>query len=387
MGTSLANFNPDPNAPAQLDFMIPKQRQLSMSGNWARRLLDNELDVGSMRPFLSNDLKRSYITQQAIAYTKEGVPSLVNKAILTNDTNATLTYDVWKLIDDTVVKAAKPRLKFAADLQSKGLVYRLPNGISNTVIQFQQQSDITGATVSMDGRRKSEADRPVFSTVNFPLPLIHKDFQFGIRELMASRNGRAPLDLNTVELATERVAEQVEQFCLGTTNPLFQGQATYTWNGTTIQGAMNWSNRITYTITQPTAVGWTPQDTINDVLAMKKASQTANHFGPWMLYCGLAWDPYMDDDYKPTYNATTLRQRLSAIDGIQGVSTVDYIPDNSLILVQMAQKVVRLVIGMDIVVVQWESEGGWEMNFKVICCMLPQFRTDFYGNTGLVHGS
>src|SRR5205814_8293178 len=122
--------------------------------------------------------------------------------------------------------------------------------------------------------------------------------QYGLREVMASRLGRQPLDLSTVELATERVAEQVEQFCLGTTNPLFQGQSTFTWNATSVQGLLNYSDRIIYTITQPTAAGWTPQDTINDILAMRKASQSANHFGPWMVYCGLGWDTYLDDDYK-----------------------------------------------------------------------------------------
>lgn len=388
MGTSLANFNPDPKAPAQLDYMVPSQGVLSLGGNWARRLLDTELDVGAMRPILSNDGKRSYMNRQVLEYDAQGVPKIKDKCILTNDTNATLTYDVWKLIDETVQRAAKPRLKFADDLRRKGLIYRLPNGIANTVIQFQQMSDITGATVSMDGRRRSEADRPIFKTVNFPLPLIHKDFQYGLREIQASRLGRQPLDTTTIELATERVAEQVEQFCLGTTNPLFDGVATWQWGGVAVQGIMNYSDRITYSITNPdTTPGWTPQDTINDILAMKKASQTANHFGPWMVYCGLGWDPYMDDDYKPTYNDTSLRTRIKAIQGIEDVSTVDYIPDMSLLMVSMNQKTIRLVVAMDIVVVQWESEGGWELNFKVICCMLPQLRSDYNGNTGVVHGS
>jgi hypothetical protein len=42
---------------------------------------------------------------------------------------------------------------------------------------------------------------------------------------------------------------------------------------------------------------------------------------------------------------------------------------------------------MDITTVQWESHGGMQLNFKVMCLMLPQLRTDFYGNTGIVHGS
>jgi hypothetical protein len=67
--------------------------------------------------------------------------------------------------------------------------------------------------------------------------------------------------------------------------------------------------------------------------------------------------------------------------------TVDYIPDLSILLVQQTTDVVRLVIGMDITTVQWESHGGMQLNFKVMCVILPQIRTDFYNNTGLVHGS
>lgn len=385
---AIENFNPDPDAAPSLDFMVPSERQLTMSGNWARRLLDTELDVHAMRPFVSNDLRRSYINRIIPTVDpKSGGMVLNNRAILTNDSNATLRVYDWIELDKAVIKAAKPRLKAAEDLRAGGLTYQLPNGIAKTVLQFQQQSDITGATMSMDGLREGESDRPVFSLINFPLPIIHKDFQFPIRQILASRTGQSPLDTTTAELAARRVAEQVEQLVLGTTNTALLGQSSYTHAGATIQGYLNYSGRITYSITLPTAAGWTPDHTINDILAMKKASQAAGYMGPWKVYTGLNWDPYMDADYKPTYNNTSLRQRIKQIDGIQSVSTVDYMPDYNIIMVQQTSDVVRLVIGMDIITVQWESHGGMQMNFKVMCVMLPQIRSDFYGNTGIVHGS
>lgn len=376
------NLNPD--APPQVDYMIPSQGKISLGGNWARRLLDSELDVGSMRPYVG-DRGRSFITRNVMGPDGKmrAIPMVTN-----DDSNATLRFLDWIQVDEAVIKAAKPRLKAAADLISSGLTYTLPNGIAKTVIQYQQQSDITGATVSMDGLRESESDRPVFSTLNFPLPIIHKDFQFSLRQILASRTGQSPLDLTTAELAARRVAEQVEQFTLGSTNTNLLGQSSYAWGGNTIQGYLNYSRRITYSLTLPTAGGWTPQATVDDVLLMKKASQAAFHYGPWKLYCGLNWDPYMDDDYKPTYNDMTLRERLRKIEGIQDVITVDYMPDNySLILVQQSQDVVRMVIGMPITTVQWESHGGMQLNFKVMCVMLPQLRCDINNNTGIIHGS
>lgn len=383
----LDTLNFDPDAPAMVDHIVPSEGYLSMSGNWARRLLDSELDTGVMRPYVHG--RKTYVTRNYATTDNSGKLVMKQKAIPTyNDTNATLRVLDWIQLDEAVIRAAKPRQRAAKDLREAGLVYMLPNGIAKTVMQFQQQSDITGATMSMDGLRKAESDRPVFSLVNFPLPIIHKDFSFPLRQILASRTGYSPLDTTTAELAGRRVSEQVEQLVLGApTSSLLLGQNSYTWGGGVVQGYMNFTNRITYTLTLPTVGGWTPQVTVDDVLAMKTASQQAFHFGPWMAYAGLYWDKYLDDDYKPTYNDTTLRQRLREIDGIIDVRTVDYIPDSSLILVQQTTDVVRLVIGMDITTVQWETQGGMELNFKVMCVMLPQLRTDINGNTGIVHGS
>lgn len=374
--------------PATVDYIIPSRQQISLGGSWAKRLLDTELDIGAMRPYVGRN-GHSYITRNEAGFDKKGKPAVIPRPQMTwNDTNAVLRTLDWIQLDEAVIKAAKPRLRAAKDLREAGLVYMLPNGIAKTVMQFQTQSDISPATISMDGLRQSESDRPVFATVNFPIPLIHKDFQYPLRQILASRTGYSPLDTTTAELAGRRVAEQVEQLTLGcpaTTD--LPGVASYAWDSGVIQGYLNFANRITYSITLPTAGGWTPQNTVDDILQMKKASQAAKHFGPWMLYFGLAWDPYMDDDYKPTYNETTIRQRIREIDGVIDARTVDYMPGFNLVMVQHTTDVVRMVIGMDITTVQWESHGGMQLNFKVICCMVPQLRTDFNGNTGIVVGS
>jgi hypothetical protein len=46
-----------------------------------------------------------------------------------------------------------------------------------------------------------------------------------------------------------------------------------------------------------------------------------------------------------------------------------------------------MVIGMDVTTVQWETHGGMRLNFKVMAIMVPQLRSDFNGNAGIVHGS
>lgn len=412
---SIANFNPDPAAPVGIDFVHPSEYfagnrgAVTMSSNWINRLLDNQLDPRAMRPYIDGQ-GRSCITQLVrdprtgkIVYNtdKDGRAILINgrpvpkeRKILTNDSNATLPYDVWKQIDDTVMMAQKPTMKAAADLISAGLTYELDNGIAHTSIQSQTMSDISGATMSMDGLRQGESDRPVFATVNFPLPIIHKDFQFSLRDILASRNGSTPLDMATVAMSSQRVGEQVEQLVLGCgANSSFAlpgqllGQTSYTWNSSSVYGYMNWPSRITYSITLPTASGWIPQNTLDDVLAMIELVSNKQYTGPYRLYYGPKWTRYMGGDYNPNYPNVNLRSRLAQTPKINGVDQVDYIPDYSLLLVQQTQNVVQLVIGMRTTTLQWESHGGMQLNFKVMCLMLPRLRTDFYGSTGIVHGA
>lgn len=387
-GVAVQNRVIDPDAPVRVDYLNPAQKTCTLGGNWAKRLLDTDMDVGAMRPWVGGG-GRTYITRQALAVDpKTGKQIVVNRKVLTNDTTATLSYQDWLEIDNTVEDAFKPRLRAAGDLRAQGLVYNLPNGIAKTMMQFQRVSDITGATVSMSGLRRSESDRPVFDTFNFPLPLIHKDFQFDLRQLLASRTGNAPLDLTTARKAARRVAEQVEQFTLGVANNRdLEGISQYTYNSSTIYGYLNYPGRLTKLITLPTAGGWTPTTTTNEVLAMRLLLQQGGNMGPYMVYMGQAWDLYLDRDYTGTYGDMTLRRRLREVDAILDVRTVDYIPDYSIVMVNMEEDTIRLVIGQDIITVQWESEGGWMVNFKVLCLILPQIRGDFYGNVGICHGN
>ena len=348
-------------------------RQGFATGTVAASLLANNFDVGCLRPFADHSGR---ILQSTM--TANGRPVIEQ---LVGNADSTLRKDEWKILDQAVIRAAKPRLKAWGDLESAGLTFDIPNGLSKTVLQHQTQSDITDAIRSMDGLRESDRDRPVYDLTNLPLPITHKDFSFSAREISVSRNGSTPLDTTTAELAGRKVAESIEQLLLGLSS-------TYAYGGGTLYGYTNWTGRMTKALTLPTASGWTPATTVSEVLAMRTQSQLAYHYGPWMLYCGANWDTYMDDDYSAAKGDLTLRQRLRKIEGIQDVRTLDYLTTGyPLLLVQMTADVVRAVKGMQITTVQWESHGGMMLNFKVMCIMVPQLRADHNGNTGIVHGS
>lgn len=348
-----------------MDFMMLNGQG---GGDVASKLMAHNMDAGALRPYIGND-GRSYIT-----INQGGTP----QEIVIN-TPASLRKDDWLMLDRAIIKAAKPRLNVVGDLRAAGLQFNIPNGMGKTVLEHEAQSDIGPATISMDGLRQGESDRPQFDLRSLPLPITHKDFFFSARQIIASRNGGSPLDTTTAEAAGERVAEEIEKLTLGV-NP------SYTYGGGTVYGLTNFPQRLTKTLTAPTTSN--QATTVAEILAMRKQSTDNNYFGPWILYYSPAWYSFMDGDYDTANrNGATLIERIRKINGITDVKPCDYLTGTTLLLVQKTANVARMVNGMDITTVQWESHGGMQLNFKVMAIMVPQLRSDYSNQTGIVHGS
>ena len=341
-------------------------------GNVAVTLMNNGFDVNGLRPWIGKD-DRHYVAQ----YDRNAEKII---SVPVHNATATLRKDEWKILDEAIIMTAKERLSLVGDLRASGLTYTIPNGMGKTVLETETVSDITEARVSMDPAAQSDQDRPEYELTNLPLPVIHKDFYFNARQVATSRDKGAAIDTTTAELAARRVAEEAEKLALGISS-------SYTYGGGTIYGLTNYPDRLTATITDPASSGWTPEDTVADVLAMKQQSIAAFHYGPWKLYTSTNWEQYLDRDYSAQKGDNTLRDRLKSINNIQDVRQADFLTGTQMILVQQTRDVIREVIGMDITTVQWSTMGGMQLHFKVMAILVPQLRSDHNGNTGIVHGS
>ncbi len=341
------------------------------AGDAADRLLASGGDVAVIRPFLGDDGVRSYIT------TLNGAGE--QQVSLLRNTHATLRIDDWKLIDDVVVKAAQERLKLVNYLRGKGLTFTIPQGWGKTILQTETQSNVNEAEISMDGIKEAINDRPEFEPSSLPLPITHKDFQFSARQIAVSRSGGSPVDTTTADLSTRKVAESIEKLALGR-------NAQYAYGGGTIYGLLNFPSRMTRTIQQPTGAATDGTNFIADVLAMRAQAVAQFHFGPYILFVAPNWDIYLDADFKAASDKT-LRERAAAINNISGIITLDFMQNYDVLLVQLTSDIVRMVIGMDITTVQWDTLGGMQKNFKILSIAVPQCRADFYNNTGIVHGT
>jgi hypothetical protein len=272
--------------------------------------------------------------------------------------------------------AAQARLSAVADLYSRNLVYRIGNGLSQTVLQYQDLGEFTAAEITMDAVTKTKKDRPEYGLNSLPLPIVHKDFSFNSRFLAESRvNGRG-IDVTSAAMAARVVAEKVEDM-------LINGSSSYTYGGGTLYGYIDFPQNNDVTLSHhwdsSSATGAT---IIDDIMALKAVNMDAHHYGPYILYVPTAYELVMDDDYK-SESDKTIRERVLGIQGITEVKVLDSLPANKVLLVEMNAETVRMVEGLAINTVEWQDGGGFTTNYKVLTIMVPQIRADQNGNSGI----
>jgi len=331
------------------------------------------LDPGAMRPWVGRD-GGTYIT----VYTGDGDPKEVkNYRSLSINTTGTLRPYEWRRLDDSILEVSRYRLGGMEDLISNGLVYDLGNGMGTTVLEYHDSSDSMEAATTMDGVTRSNGDRVVFGAHYLPLPITHVDYEINTRVLTASRNMGNALDVTSAQHAARKVNERLERMLFTDMKYSFRERTIYSYVNhpdiNLVALPLAWNN-----------TGKTGALIMADVLAMKAASIAAYHDGPWMLYIPVGYEVLLDGDYGATSLSTTHRERILKIDGIKGIKVIDSLPANTVLLVQMTPDVVRLVRGMPLQNVEWQTEGKFITKYKVMTIQVPQVRSDANGASGIV---
>ncbi len=350
------------------------------SGQVASQFMsEGRLNPKNRRPYIAED-GRTYID----VYTGGNPLDIKSWKPKQISTYGTLRRDEWKQLDEALLMAARTRLGGVQDLIDKGLVYNLGNGMGSTVLEYHDVKDAMVAELTMDGVPRSIGDRPDFGVKYLPLPVIHVDYEINERVLEASRKLGNSLDTTAVEMATRAVLLKREQMLFTNT--------TYGYGGGTIYSYINHPDRNTVTL----GTAWSSlkydssgssggETVVDQVIEMKQASITALHYGPWMLYIPTAYETVMDKDYDKTTPGTTIRDRILKIGGIQGIKVIDTLTADNVLLVEMQPRTVRLVRGLGLQNVQWQTEGGWVQKFKVLTIEVPQIRSDANNKCGVVH--
>jgi uncharacterized linocin/CFP29 family protein len=355
-------------------------------GPMANALVSGDLNLGKKRPYLGDDGKQ-YINVYISGDSKKPTSY---REICTNanpfmvNASATLRRDEWKQLDEALIDVSRARLGGVQDLLDKGLTYNLGNAMGTTVLEWHDVSDALSVELTMDGVTRGKNDNLVFQTNYLPIPILHVDYEINARHLEASRKLGNPLDTTLAERAARRILEKQEQMLFTDTTYAFGTKDDRDRNK--IYSYVNFPDRNTVSLgTAWDASAKTPAGILNDVLNMKKASIAAYHYGPWMMYICTDYEVVLDDDYDTTTPGKTIRERLLAIDGIQGIKVIDTLPDNTVLLVEMKKETVRLINGFGLTTIAYTEEAGMLNKFKVMAIQVPQIRSDQNGKCGIVH--
>lgn len=363
-------------------------------GELAEQLSQYRYEPGMMRPYINNRNERvvSIVTNRDEAgkpiRSEIPVGEFLNRGIHVN--TATLLRDEWARLDGVVTRVSRERLKAWAEL-SAAVPYGGFDGMANPFIEYETMDDPLEAFVDMEAMTEGRNDAPKFGLQGMPLPITHADYWISKRRLLRSRSGRMPLSTVMAEAATRRVAERIEDTLIGVSTGVVMSPAganAYT-NPSAVYGYLSIPQRLTKSdMTRPTAGGYTPKKTVDELIVARELMVAAGFYGPYVVYYSTDWDQYMDTDYSSTYAGETLRSRLAKIGGITRISRLDRLRSSTypfrMIMVQMTSDVIQAIDGMRMTMLQWDSLGGLRINFKVMAIQAPLIRFNQDGDTGIV---
>lgn len=289
-------------------------------------------------------------------------------------TNATLPHDAWTAIDETVQEVAEQRLNAMADLRANNLVYNVKGGLGALYVYWQTMSEGGDAEQSMSGVTAGARNTLDFGEKTIPIPITFVDFNIPIRKLLAMEQSPygGNFDTTMVAQAVRKVIEKLEYTC-------FYG-STVVIGGNSLPGYFNY----THSNAETGLVGtWTadPAKCEADVVTLIAANETDHHYGPFILYVqSLEWT---DLRQRWTYQDKTYLDIIKDMAGIQDVKSSDQLVARDICLVEMSREVVDLAVAVDIKVVEWETHGGMQTNFKVLAAIAPRVKSDYNDNCGI----
>ncbi len=282
-------------------------------------------------------------------------------------TNDSLRKDEWSQLDTKLIQVARQRLPLVTALIAAGLSFPISDGLGTTILEWEDVSDMEPADVSMSGVTLGQEDILDFTLKSMPLPIIHKDFHINVRKLHASRTMGQPLDTAQAAVAGKLVAEATEAMVI-------LGHATRV-GASRIYGLTNVPNLNAVTMTGAWDTTTTAVQYVTDVLAGIAALEVDNMYGPYLLVVNrTSWNRMQNDYIATDITGKTIAQRVRDIEGLSGVIASTDCEADTAYLVQLTEDVIDEIVGMQPTTVQWETQGGMMLHFKVMSIMIPRIR-------------
>lgn len=290
--------------------------------------------------------------------------------------------EAQRMIDTAVVEVGTDRLSFVADLMSEGLTTPIPNWMSVLEMYWERVNQTGRAQRSMLPGTRGENQHTDHTGRRIPVYCTWDDFSYNARMLAAAARAGLPLDTAGVAQATRNVNEAIEDAAINGAGIVESGNDT--------PGLLTAPNAATYPIDELWTLH-TPAEIVADVRGMAAELEANKRFGPYNLYVPRASYNELQEDYTTT--TANIMTTLGRLEMLQyggrplRIRPVDYMPVNKVAMVQMTKDVVDVLIGQEPATLRWSSLDGMHLYFLVLACIVPRFRDDYEGNSGIVIGT
>lgn len=296
----------------------------------------------------------------------------------------TLEKDEWETISDTVVQVYQDRRVGIQDLENAGLVRNI--SLATIFDTWQDVSAMTEAEVSMDGESVSEYDRVTYGDNSAYIPIVHKDFTIGERELMSSRRLNNDLRTDAVAAATEQVVIKAEQILFQGLNPDSRDDDGDT---ASVDGYTTHPDRNTVSGSDWGTAGNIRDDIVSMLNDLDDDNRTPGNTGFWLYIAPPQWQEFRSAIDPDGDGNLTVRERvLDEFDSELGaVRRAEFLPDGEAVMVDPSPDVVELAVAEDVQTVEWESGSGMTNHYKVLWSGAPEVKSDSGGRSGISHAT
>lgn len=302
------------------------------------------------------------------------------KKIIAN--NTTLQRDEWETIKDEMVATYRREAYGVPHLRNAGLTRNI--SLATKVDIWQKRSSLTDPEVSMDAENRSDEDRLVYDYDGVPVPIVHKDFRIGDRDLQTSRNLGNDLQTDTVSEATEVVTRGLDDLLFNGWEAQVSDARNQTFD---LYGYTTHPDRVQYS-----GSDWGTVDNIRDDIVgiLDELDQNDRDAGGFWLYLAPAqWRQLRSAIDVDGDGNNSLRQRImNEFDQeIDQIFRAHHLEDGQAVMVDPKPDVVELAIAEDVQTIEWQSGSGMTHNFKVMSAMVPEIKSDWEGKSGIVHAT
>ena len=289
--------------------------------------------------------------------------------------NSLLRKDEWESLDDAVQIAATGEFNAIPRLNGDSQLRKQLNSMGVLVSQYNQGSEMTRAAVSLSGRAAPDFDRQDYNLTGVPIPVIHKEFQIGIRELEASRAYGSGIDATNAFEASRVVSEEAERmFSAGNTNIALNQNILY---GVTSEPNIN------------TGAATGDFGTLSNIVPtfrnMIIANAGDNYFGPYEFWVARTQYNEMALNFHSDGTGDSGLTRVLKMPNIRAVHPSDYMTAGTAVCIQMTPNVIDFCVYQLNQVVEWTTPDGMAQNFKVMSICAVRVKSDYNGHSGICY--